>query len=107
MPKSFAGMIEEAKSTKKSLHVIEQKHLGTDHTIIGKRLGQQWRLPNLIVLAIWLHHSQTVTIAEDMPEARIAAVVQLADFIAQLSGIGSSGSSIGPNRQRPYLSGLQ
>ncbi|MHC4104519.1 MAG: HDOD domain-containing protein [Planctomycetota bacterium] len=92
MPKSFAGMIEEAKSTKRSLRVIEQKHLGTDHTIIGKHLGQQWRLPNLIVLAIWLHHSQTVTIAEDMPEARIATVVQLADSIAHLSGIGSAGS---------------
>jgi len=92
MPKSFAGMIEDAKSTKKSLRAIEQKHLGTDHTIIGKRLGQQWRLPNLIVLAIWLHHSQTVTIGEDMPEARIAAVVQLADSIAHRSGIGSAGS---------------
>jgi len=92
MPKSFAGMIEEAKSTKRSLREIEQKHLGTDHTIIGKRLGQQWRLPNLIVLAIWLHHSQTVTIAGDMPEARIAAVVQLADSIAHRSGIGLASS---------------
>jgi putative nucleotidyltransferase with HDIG domain len=92
MPKSFAGMTEEAELTKRSLRSIEQKHLGTDHTIIGKRLGQQWRLPNLIVLAIWLHHSQTITIAEDMPEARIAAVVQLADSIARRSGIGSAGS---------------
>jgi len=92
MPKSFASMVEEAKSTKRSSRVIEQKHLGTDHTIIGKRLGQKWRLPNLIVLAVWLHHSQTVTISEDMPEARIAAVVQLADSIARQSGIGCSGS---------------
>jgi len=92
MPKSFASMVEEAQSTKRSSRAIEQKHLGTDHTIIGKRLGQKWRLPNLIVLAIWLHHSQSVTIAEDMPEARIAAVVQLADSIAHQSGIGSSGS---------------
>jgi putative nucleotidyltransferase with HDIG domain len=92
MPKSFASMVEEAKSTKRNSRAIEQKHLGTDHTIIGKRLGQKWRLPNLIVLAIWLHHSQTVTIAEDMPEARIAAVVQLADSIARQSGIGASGS---------------
>jgi len=92
MPKSFASMVEEAKSTKRSSRAIEQKHLGTDHTIIGKRLGQKWRLPNLIVLAIWLHHSQTITIAEDMPEARIAAVVQLADSIARQAGIGASGS---------------
>ncbi len=92
MPKSFASMVEEAKSTKRSSRAIEQKHLGTDHTIIGKRLGEKWRLPNLIVLAIWLHHSQTVIIAEDMPEARIAAVVQLADSLARQSGIGASGS---------------
>ncbi|MBN1806027.1 MAG: HDOD domain-containing protein [Sedimentisphaerales bacterium] len=92
MPKSFAGMLEEAKLTNRSLLAIEQKNLGTDHTIIGKRLGQQWRLPNLIVLAIWLHHSRTITIAEDMPEAQIAAVVQLADSITRQSGIGCSGS---------------
>jgi len=92
MPKSFARIVEEAKSKKKCSRAIEQKHLGTDHTIIGKRLAQKWRLPNLIVLAIWLHHNQTVTIAEDMPEARIAAVVQLADSIAHQAGIGWSGS---------------
>jgi len=92
MPKSFARIVEEAKSTKKCSRAIERKHLGTDHTIIGKRLAQKWRLPNLIVLAIWLHHSQTVTIAEDTPEARIAAVVQLADSIARQAGIGWSGS---------------
>jgi putative nucleotidyltransferase with HDIG domain len=92
MPKSFMSMIEEAKLTKRSLHTIEQKHLGIGHTIIGKRLGQRWRLPNLIVLAIWLHHSHSVKIGEDIPEARIAAVVQLADSIARSSGIGSAGS---------------
>jgi putative nucleotidyltransferase with HDIG domain len=92
MPKSFIGMIEEAKLTQSSSLVIEQKHLGTDHTMIGKRLGQQWRLPNLIVLAIWLHHSQTIIIGEDMPEARIAAVIQLADSVARKSDIGCSGS---------------
>ncbi len=106
MPKSFASIVEETKSTKRSSRAIEQKHLGTDHTIIGKRLGQKWRLPNLIVLAIWLHHSQTVTIAEDMPEARIAAVVQLADSIACQSGIGSAGSFDWPEPAEPMAQWL-
>ena len=92
MPKSFARMVEEAKSTNQSFSTIEQIHLGTDHTITGKHLAQKWQLPNLIVLAIWLHHSQTVVISRDMPEARIAAVVQLADSIARQSEIGQSGS---------------
>jgi len=106
MPKSFARMVEEAKSTKKCSRVIEQKHLGTDHTIIGKHLAQKWQLPNLIVLAIWLHHSQTVTISEDIPEARIAAVVQLADSIAHQSGIGQSGSFDLPEPVEPIAQWL-
>ena len=101
MPKSFARIIEEAQSTKQCFGTLEQKHLGADHTIIGKHLAQQWRLPNLIVLAIWLHHSQTVTISEDMPEARIAAVVQLADSTARQSGIGQSGSFDLPEPAEP------
>jgi putative nucleotidyltransferase with HDIG domain len=96
MPKSFSTMVEEARATKSSLCAIEKKHLGTDHTIIGKRLAQQWRLPQLIVLAIWLHHSRTIKIAEDMPEVRLAAVVQLADSIARQSDIGGSGSFDSP-----------
>jgi putative nucleotidyltransferase with HDIG domain len=92
MPKSFARIIEEARSTKSCSCAVEQKHLGADHTIFGKRLAQKWQLPNEITLAIWLHHSDTGTICENMPEARIAAVVQLADCVARQSGIGQSGS---------------
>ena len=101
MPKSFARMVEEAESTKQCSRTIEQKHLGADHTIIGKHLAQKWQLPHLIILAIWLHHSETVTISQDMPEARIAAVVELADSIARQSGIGWSGSYDLPGPAEP------
>lgn len=96
MPKSFARIAEEAKSTGAGACTIEQKHLGLDHTILGKRLAQKWHLPNQITLAIWLHHSDVVRISQSMPEARIAQVVQLADSIAHQSGIGRSGSFDSP-----------
>jgi len=96
MPKSFAHIVEEAKSTGASACAIEQKHLGLDHTILGKRLAQKWHLPNQITLAIWLHHSDVVRISQSMPEARIAQVVQLADSIARQSGLGQSGSFDSP-----------
>jgi len=98
MPKSFTRIIEEAESTKQCSRIIEQQHLGADHTILGKRLAQKWRLPNAIVLAIWLHHSDTAAISESMPEAKIAQVVQLADSVARQSGIGQSGSYDLPGR---------
>jgi putative nucleotidyltransferase with HDIG domain len=92
MPKSFVHIFEEAKSKGASACTIEQKHLGLDHTILGKRLAQKWCLPNQITLAIWLHHGDVVRISQSMPEARIAQVVQLADSIARQSGLGQSGS---------------
>jgi putative nucleotidyltransferase with HDIG domain len=101
MPRSFARICEEAKSTEQCTQTVEQKHLGTDHTIIGKHLAQKWQLPNLIILAIWLHHSRTLTISRDMPEARIAAVIQLADLVARQTGIGQSGSYDKPQGTAP------
>lgn len=92
MPKSFIRIIEEAESAEQSSCVIEQEHLGCDHAIIGKHLAQRWRLPNQIALAIWLHHNEVVAISEKMPEAKIAAVVQLADLMSRQLNIGSSGS---------------
>lgn len=96
MPKTFERIVKEAKSQKASICPIEQKYLGLDHTILGKRLAQKWHLPNEIMLAIWLHHGNTVTISQNMPEAKIAQVVQLADLIARQYGIGQSGSYDSP-----------
>ena len=92
MPKSFEKIAVEAKTRNESFRVIENEHLGLDHTIIGKRLGEKWHLPEEIVLAIWLHHSDTTVIARSTPQAKIAQVVALADIIARRCDIGSSGS---------------
>ncbi len=106
MPKSYAQILEEAETSGQNTHAIEQKYLGTDHTIIGKHLARKWRFPNLVTIAIWLHHSQTITISHEMPEARIAEVVQLADSIARQSGIGWSGSFGPPEPVEPLARGL-
>jgi putative nucleotidyltransferase with HDIG domain len=96
MPKSFASIVEEAKSKKASSCIIERKHLAADHTVLGKSLAQRWHLPDAVGLAIWLHHSDTAVISQSVLEARIAQVVQLADSVARQSGIGQSGSYDSP-----------
>jgi putative nucleotidyltransferase with HDIG domain len=96
MPRSFAGIVEQAESQQTCSRTLEQKHLGLDHTILGKRLAVKWRLPSQIVLAIWLHHSDFHLLSQNMPEAKIAQVVQLADLIARQCGIGQSGSFDSP-----------
>ncbi len=106
MPKSYAYILEEAQSSGQNTRTIEREYLGTDHTIIGKHLAQKWRYPNLITTAIWLHHNQTATISREIPEARIAALVQLADSISRQSGIGWSGSFDSPEPTTILAHGL-
>jgi len=106
MPKSFVRLVEEARSAEESSVSAEQRNLGIDHTVVGKHLAQAWQLPNAIVLAAWLHHSDTLAISQDMPQARIAAVVQLADLVARQSNIGGSGSFDMPQAPEPIAERL-
>lgn len=92
MPKSFARIAEEAKSKNACSCEVEREYLGLPHTIIGKRLAQNWHLPDQIAMAAWLHHTDTAIITKNMPQAVIAAIVRLADLVARRAGIGLSGS---------------
>ena len=92
MPKSFEQMVLEARGKGVGLCEIEQEHLGLDHAVLGKRLAEKWNLPRSIVTAIWFHHAAVSALAADLPYARLAAVVSLADILARKSGLGHSGS---------------
>ena len=92
MPKSFERMVEEASASQASLLEIEQKHLGLDHTVLGKRLAQKWQLPEAIVSGIWLHHCDGLTLSADLPDVQIVRIVALADRIVRRADIGKSGS---------------
>ncbi|MCD6394512.1 MAG: HDOD domain-containing protein, partial [Planctomycetes bacterium] len=106
MPKSFSRIVDQAKSQLSPIHVVEKEHLGLDHTIIGKRLAEQWSLPVEISYAIWLHHTDAEIISENVPAAKMALVVQLADIIARQSGIGLSGSFDTPESIEAICRGL-
>ena len=92
MPKSLAAIAREAEATEESLYTVEQMHLGTNHAVLGRQLAQQWRLPDSVAMAIWLHHSDAVTRLEGLGEAQLARLVWAADHIVRHLGIGRSGS---------------
>jgi putative nucleotidyltransferase with HDIG domain len=96
MPKSFARVIEQARSAKSCSCDIEKQYLGADHTIFGKHLSEKWHLPSQIVFAIWLHHSDTAAISWHIPQVRIAQLIHSANSIARQAGIGQSGSFDSP-----------
>jgi putative nucleotidyltransferase with HDIG domain len=106
MPKSFELLSRQAESMQRSFDSVEQENLGTDHTIIGKQLSQKWQLPSLVTLAVWLHCSQSMIISRELPEARIAVLVQLADAIVRQLNIGWSGSFSKPPELQPLAQAL-
>lgn len=107
MPRSFALIAEEAESLKSSFCIVEQGHLGVDHSILGKNLARRWHLPEAVTMAIWLHHSDSAIIAQMVSEARIARLVQSADAMARQSGIGLSGSFDTPDSTEQIAQTLQ
>jgi len=95
MPKSLAAIAREAEASSASLYTVEHSHLGTNHSLLGKQLAQRWRLPEPILLAIWLHH-RDVSALQAVPEARIVLLVKAADHIVRQAGLGQSGSFDAP-----------
>ncbi|MDE3076122.1 MAG: HDOD domain-containing protein [Chloroflexota bacterium] len=73
----------------------EREVLGTDHTVIGAAIADQWRLPAALRDVIAMHHvpSQAADVAR-------AATVQLADVMARALLLGSGG-----DRSMPSLDG--
>jgi putative nucleotidyltransferase with HDIG domain len=108
LPKSFVRILEIAKKQQDSTCDIERQNLGIDHTIIGKRLSERWQLPAEISVAIWLHHSDLVRQrqAENLPDVKIAGVIQLADVLARQAGLGQSGSFDVPLMPQKLLESL-
>lgn len=105
MPKSLAAIAHEAQATNAGLCAVEHEHLGTNHTQLGKQLAQRWRLPEPIMLAIWLHH-RDVAALESVAEARIALLVKAADGVARQAGIGQSGSFDAPESLQEIAASL-
>jgi putative nucleotidyltransferase with HDIG domain len=96
MPRSLAAIAKEAEAARSNLYEVEQRHLGTNHALLGKQLAQRWRLPEPIALAIWLHHGDPAVILESVPKARTALLVWAADHMARQAGIGHSGAYDAP-----------
>jgi putative nucleotidyltransferase with HDIG domain len=106
MPRSFYRIIEQARAEKLSSLVIEQQQIGMGHTLIGKRLAEKWQFPDSISLSIWLHHSLTVKVLHEMPHAKTAAVVKIADSLARQTETGNSGSFDMPEPIEPLAGEL-
>ncbi|GMQ88666.1 MAG: HDOD domain-containing protein [Gammaproteobacteria bacterium] len=73
------------------LKEAEQKVLGFDHTLVGARVTQKWKLPVAIIEAIQHHHCPDS--AADIP---FASLVHIADILCRGLEIGHGGDTLIP-----------
>lgn len=93
LPKSYQRALEAAGNEQCAVLRAERRLIGTDHTIVGRRLARHWLLPTRIQEVIWLHHQPLEAIPSVLGgAAALAGLIQLADAIACERGFGFGGS---------------
>ncbi len=89
-PELAAAIIGQAAGNEDQLYCSEQLQLGFDHAFLGALMLESWQLPAVVCDAIRWHH--------DPAAARIApleaAILHVADAIANFSGTGSFCESV-------------
>ncbi|MEG3639410.1 diguanylate cyclase [Magnetococcus sp. PR-3] len=76
----------------------ERTLLGVGHDGIGAHTLNKWGMNSAVVLAVALHHSRYDAKEVGKEVAQLTAIVQLADFLAWIQGLGSL-----PRGQHPVL----
>lgn len=100
LPKSYSRVIDIARTERAAISDIENRLLGVDHTVVGKRLGQRWGLPDSIISTMWLHHQDPETLPRAVPGHEYAKLVYLADLMVREHRIGFSGNCVFPQPAR-------
>jgi len=90
-PEEYAAVIERAKDGTRTLEDVEKEMLGITHAEVGHEVLAHWKLPRLYEESVWCHHAPVQVIDED--QYKISGVVNIANTLTHLTGIGSSGNA--------------
>lgn len=91
-PKAYERVIEQSEALLLSLADGEREVFGVDHAMVGRRLAQHWKLPDMVVETIWLHHHPPTALPTQIRYADHVRLVHLANKLARQMCIGCSGS---------------
>ncbi len=91
LPRSYDRVVALTDLNQANIAEFERRVIGIDHHTAGKRLAQQWRLPQMITDCIWLHGSPFESLPK-LDHRDMIGLVSLADLIARRMHAGYSGT---------------
>ena len=90
-PDEALAVMQHAATTSVCLHAAETDLFGCHHGHIGQYLLNQWRLPLILENNVCFHHDPM-----NAPDPAAAALVHVADLLANALGVGTSGERFVP-----------
>lgn len=84
-PEIAQATIVEAAGDEDRLLDLEQRDLGFDHALVGGMMLESWKLPGTLVDSVYWHHAPH----RARQAATEAAILKVADAVANCSGTGS------------------
>jgi len=90
-PDVFHDILQTRDKMDCLLREAEMQQLGFDHTVIGARVAEQWKLPPMIIEAIKNHHQP-----DTGPASAIVDLIHLSDIICRAMEIGDGGDTLIP-----------
>lgn len=92
LPRSYSRVLELVELNQGDIADYERRIIGLDHHMAGKRMAEQWQLPEMIQDCIWLHGSAYDTLPS-LEHKRMVGLISLADLVARNQHIGYSGNA--------------
>ena len=89
IPERYLEAIDAARTRQISLHNIESELFEINHSDVGYRISELWKLNKNLKNTIRYHHNLN---ALEKDEKKFAATVTLADIVANRASIGFSGN---------------
>ncbi len=94
-PKVFEAVMEQAKNEPgRDLCEVERDLLAIDHAILGTNIFKHWRFPENLLRAVRCHHNLELGASPEI--GKIESITCLANSMAKICNIGSSGNDVFP-----------
>ena len=94
LPKSYARVIDGVDLLRGNIADVERTVIGIDHHTAGRRLAEQWHLPDTVADVAWLHGQPPAAIPKGHRHAKLIALVTLADLLVREQHLGYSGNYV-------------